>query len=158
MPDASDMTNNDQTPQLRQSSRSLPIALLRARERVMGPIRKILASENVTEQQWRVLRVLAEMGQLDSSELAHHACLLAPSLTRILQGLETRGLIQRSNSTSDRRKSLVTISQMGLELIQRVLPATNSLFSHLEETFGKRESEYLLDLLNALDALPLNGE
>jgi len=117
------MKEPDKAPQLRQSSRSLPIALLRAREKVMGPNRKILASENVVERQWRVL-----------AEMAHHACLLAPSLTRILQGLETR------------------------ELIQRVLPATNSLFSRLEETFGKRESEYLLDLLNALDALPLNGE
>ena len=36
----------------------LPIALMRAREQVMAPIRNMLADSGITEQQWRVLRVL----------------------------------------------------------------------------------------------------
>ena len=43
-------------PPMRATTRSLPIALLRARERVMQPIRSILAKAEVTEAQWRVLR------------------------------------------------------------------------------------------------------
>jgi hypothetical protein len=70
-----------------ETNRSLPIALLRAREKVMGPIRAMLADVGVTEQQWRVLRVLAERGTLDPTEIADRSCLLMPSLTRILQTL-----------------------------------------------------------------------
>ena len=40
--------------------RSLPIALLRARETVMHRFRPLLASHDLTEQQWRVIRVLGE--------------------------------------------------------------------------------------------------
>ncbi|MDP5347500.1 MAG: MarR family transcriptional regulator, partial [Paracoccaceae bacterium] len=78
-----------------ETNRSLPIALLRAREKVMGPIRAMLADVGVTEQQWRVLRVLAERGTLDPTEIADRSCLLMPSLTRILQTLTTKGLITR---------------------------------------------------------------
>ncbi len=48
------------TNPLCQTNRSLPIALLRARETVMGPIRDMLATSGVNEQKWRVLRVLQE--------------------------------------------------------------------------------------------------
>ena len=65
------------------TNRSLPIALLRAREKVMGPIRAMLSDVGVTEQQWRVLRVLDERGPLDPTEIADRSVLLLPRLTRI---------------------------------------------------------------------------
>ncbi|WP_419740662.1 MarR family transcriptional regulator [Ruegeria sp.] len=83
---------SDQLPLV---SRSLPIALLRARERVMGPIRKLLIDAGVTEQQWRVLRLLKEEGASEPTDISERACLLLPSLTRILQKLEDKGLIKR---------------------------------------------------------------
>ena len=64
--------------------RSLPIALLRARETVMHRFRPLLASHDLTEQQWRVIRVLGETSPLDASDVAERACILAPSLTRII--------------------------------------------------------------------------
>ena len=54
----------------RNTRRSLPIALLRAREAVMSHFRPMLAKYDVTEQQWRVIRVLAEAGTLDASDVA----------------------------------------------------------------------------------------
>ncbi len=72
---------------MRPLARSLPLKLLRAREAVMERFRPHLAAHNVTEQQWRVLRALAEVGERDASTLAGTACLLAPSLSRILHDL-----------------------------------------------------------------------
>ena len=45
---------------MRTFSQSLPMALLRAREAVMRRFRPGLRCHGVTEQQWRVLRALAE--------------------------------------------------------------------------------------------------
>ena len=39
---------------------SLTIALLQAREAAMGYFRPIVKRHNLTEQQWRIVRVLAE--------------------------------------------------------------------------------------------------
>ena len=57
-------------PAIRETSRSLPIALLRARDAVMSRFRPMLQERGFTEQQWRVLRVLDEGGPLDPTEIA----------------------------------------------------------------------------------------
>ena len=45
------------------ADRSLPIMLLRAREAVMKRFRPMLKAHGLSEQQWRVLRVLNETGR-----------------------------------------------------------------------------------------------
>ena len=134
----------------RATSRSLPIALLRARERVMGPIRAMLLDAGVTEQQWRVLRVLAEQGPVDATEIARQACLLMPSLTRILQVLETKGYCTRNGHPTDRRRYLIEITVDGRRVIDDNIPESNRIFAELEAEFGKDRVEALLDLLNEL--------
>ena len=147
-------STDDKNVHLRATSRSLPIALLRARERVMGPIRAMLSDAGVTEQQWRVLRVLDEHGPSDATEIARAACLLMPSLTRILQVLETKGLCSRSTHPSDKRRTIVEINDKGRALISDNIPESNTIFATLEEEFGAEKLDQLLDLLNDLVAAP----
>ena len=77
------------------TSKSLPIAMLRAREAMMLSFRPILAKQGFTEQQWRVLRVLGEKGPADAGQVAFDACILAPSLSRIIGKLEKDNYIKR---------------------------------------------------------------
>lgn len=135
------------------TARSLPIALLRARERVMQPVRIVLLRAGVTEAQWRVLRVLDEVGATDATEIARQACLLMPSLTRILQGLEEKGLTRRTPHPHDGRKQLVTITSDGTALIERHIVQANGIFAELEREFGVERIRQLLDLLNDLSRL-----
>ncbi len=142
---------------LRQTRRSLPIALLRARETVMGPIREMLASSGVNEQKWRVLRVLAENGPLELSQVAHLACLLLSSLTRMVRPMEAEGLVRRSTPPEDRRKTVLEITPEGLALIRAHAPHSAALFRRIEEGFGAERLELLLDLLEELQRLDLRA-
>jgi homoprotocatechuate degradation regulator HpaR len=142
---------------LRQTRRSLPIALLRARETVMGPIREMLAESGVNEQKWRVLRMLDEQGPLELTVLAHEACLLLSSLTRMVRPMEEEGLISRSTPKSDRRKVVVAITDKGRDLIRDHMAHSTAIFSRIETEFGKERLELLLDLLDELRALDLRG-
>ena len=54
----------------------------------MSRFRPMLREHGLTEQQWRVIRALADYKEIDAGELAKKSFLLAPSLTRILQFLE----------------------------------------------------------------------
>jgi homoprotocatechuate degradation regulator HpaR len=141
---------NDSLP---STSRSLPIALLRARERVMGPIRAMLSESDVTEQQWRVLRVLEEAGPMEPTRIADLACLLLPSLTRILQKLEEKQLIHRERDKVDRRKQVVRISEAGSALIAANWEASVALMDRVRDHMGAEQYEALLDLLNELDQI-----
>lgn len=134
----------------RPTARSLPIALLRAREAVMGPIREMLAEAGLTEQQWRVLRVLDEDGPADATRIAARACLLAPSLSRILAGLEARGLVSRRGDAADRRRSVVALTDAGRAVLQANAARANALADALAARLGAARMEQLLDLLGEL--------
>ena len=133
------------------TARSLPIALLRARERVMGPIRGMLSSVDITEQQWRVLRVLQESGPMVPTRIADEACLLLPSLTRILQKLEEKKLIQRNPDPKDKRKQIVTVTPEGERIILSNLDTSMELMNAIRDRMGADRYDKLLDLLNELE-------
>ncbi|MGV8986847.1 MAG: homoprotocatechuate degradation operon regulator HpaR [Cypionkella sp.] len=142
---------------LRHTRRSLPIALLRARETVMGPVRDMLASSGVNEQKWRVLRVLDEVGPQELTVLAQEACLLLPSLTRMIKPLEDEGLIAKSVPETDRRKVVVAITDGGRDLLAAHADASHAIFARIETEFGADRLEALLDLLESLQKLDLRG-
>lgn len=144
------------TEDLRQTRRSLPIALLRARETVMAPIREMLASSGLNEQKWRVLRVLQEQGPLDLSQLAAEACLLLSSLTRMVPPMEVEWLITRTTPPQDRRRVILAITPAGEALIRAHAPQSAAIFRRIEQEFGADRLETLLDLLQDLQALDLH--
>lgn len=134
----------------RSTGRALPIALLRAREAVMARFRPVLAGHAVTEQQWRVLRVLAEAGPLDATEIARQCCILMPSLTRIVRTLTTEGLITRSRDEGDGRRHLLRITEAGEALLDRVAPESRAVYEDLEKRYGADRLGVLLDMLEEL--------
>ena len=146
---------SDQNAPLRRTRRSLPIALLRARETVMGPIREMLSHSDINEQKWRVLRVLDERGPSELTVVAKEACLLLPSLTRIIRAMEDEGLATRATDKGDRRKSIATITEAGRALIVAHMAESNAIFARLERDFGHDKLEELLDLLDELQTLDL---
>lgn len=139
------------TNSLPSTSRSLPIALLRAREGVMAPIRDMLSETDITEQQWRVLRVLSEFGSLDASTLSERSSLLFPSLTRIAKTMRKKGLITQTRDEHDRRRQLIEITQAGQKLIDDSRVQAAQIVAGFKATLGEKNYEQLLDLLALLD-------
>lgn len=137
--------------ELPSTSRSLPISLIRAREGVMAPIRDMLSESGITEQQWRVLRVLAEHGALDATTLADRASLLIPSLTRISQTMQARGLITQTRNENDRRRQTIAITEAGQKIIDENTGNAARIVEGFKATMGAAKYEQLLDLLALLD-------
>ena len=137
--------------------RSLAIGLLRAREAVMSHFRPILAAHDVTEQQWRVIRVLSEAGMLDASEVADKASILAPSLTRMIRSLEERGFITKHKDKADGRRVLLRITPAGQAMVDEVMPESLKVYADIGARFGAERVEELLDMLDELAALRLEG-
>ena len=139
------------TEKLPRTRRSLPIALIRAREGIMSPIREMLAETGITEQQWRVLRVLAENGEMGTKTLAQQSSLLLPSLTRIATAMVNKGLITQARDTTDRRRQMIDITPQGLKIIEDRMEQTAEIIAGFRATLGDENYETLLDLLAKLD-------
>lgn len=121
----------------------------------MAPIREMLSQSDINEQKWRVLRVLEERGPSELTQVAKDACLLLPSLTRIIRAMEDEGLATRATDPDDRRKSIATITPAGRTLIKTHMAESNAIFARLERDFGHDKLEQLLDLLDELQRLDL---
>ena len=136
---------------LPSTRRSLPIALIRSREKVMGPIRDMLKTSGITEQQWRVLRVLSETGPQNLTQISDKASLLLPSLSRIIRKLLYGGLVVSSINSRDRRRQTVVITPEGQKIIDDNLPQATKIAEELQHHLGTERYEQLLDLLAALE-------
>ncbi len=141
-----------ETLPMRDFAHSLPMALLRAREAVMNHFRPMLREFDLTEQQWRVLRVLMEDDDIEITELATRCRILSPSLSRILQRLDARGLVARRAVATDQRRTTITISDAGRHLFAGVAPRSEELYAHIAAAFGKPRLAALYELLRELDA------
>ena len=138
-------------PELRPLQRSLPMTLLRAREGVMERFREMLRRYGLTEQQWRVIRVLAEREPLEVSQLAEHSFLLPPSLSRILKFLSGKRLIRRRAANGDQRRFEVSLTAAGRRLFGQVAPSSEAIYRDLEQAFGEQRLEQLYTLLRDLE-------
>ena len=138
------------TVALRSIDLSLPMQLLRARESAMSRFRPMLRNHGLTEQQWRVVRVLAAEKKLDTGELSRLTFLLAPSLTRILKTLDQEGLVQRTPDPDDLRRVDVRLSKAGRIVYNKVSPDSERLYREIEEQFGLQKLNELYALLKDL--------
>lgn len=121
--------------------------LLKARESAMARFRPMLRDHGLTEQQWRVIRALAAMDNIDAGELARRSFLLAPSLTRILQHLESEKLVKRSSDANDQRRAVFALTVAGRKLYSIVGPDSEALYNDIEREFGVEKLDMLYDLL-----------
>lgn len=136
---------------IRHFSKSLPMSLLKAREAVMRHFRASLRRFGITEQQWRVLRALTSGENLEVTELAEATFLLPSSLSRILKDLDERGLIHRSTSKADLRRGIVSISPLGLNLIERAGVESETIYREITGRYGQDRLAELQSLLRQLE-------
>lgn len=132
---------------------SLTIALLQARETAMGFFRPVLNRYALTEQQWRIIRILAEHCSLDFHALARQACILRPSLTGILTRLERDGLVFRLKPLNDQRKLFASLTPRGVEIFQQASREIDAGYQQIEAQFGELKMAQLKTLLQEFNTL-----
>lgn len=133
--------------------RNLPRLLLQARESVMAHTRPGLRGVGLSDQQWRVLRVLGEHGTVETGRVAREAFILGPSLTGVLARMERDGLIQRERDPSDQRRTVVQATPKGMKLVDRLSHTIEAHYQWLEKSLGKQKLAQLYELLDELIAL-----
>lgn len=135
-------------PRLRPFERSLPMQLMLAREAVMQRFRPHLTARGLTEQQWRIIRALNEVAELEIVELGKSCCLHAASLSRILPKLEADGLISRRSNRSDQRRVIVSLTAKGRRLFAAIAPQSEAIYAELARDIGPARLEQIYGLLD----------
>ncbi len=142
--------------------RNLPLLLLQARERVIARFRPLLNASGITEQQWRVVRALAETGPLEPRQIVALCGISSPSLAGVLTRMEEVGLVRRVRLDHDQRRIEVSLTAKSRALAAAMAPQVEAAYAELEAAVGPElvaEVYRLLDrLVGALDAGPDGGQ
>jgi homoprotocatechuate degradation regulator HpaR len=134
--------------------RNLPLLLLRAREALMQQFRPFLTAEGLTDQQWRVVRALAENHPLplEPRQIGELCLISSPSLAGMLARMEALGLVVRQRMESDQRRVAVKLTPKARRMAVRVAEQAESRYQALEAAIGVGVMHQVVDALDALAA------
>ena len=135
--------------------RNLPLLLLQARERVISHFRPILNANGVTEQQWRIVRVLYEVPSLEPREIVELCRISSPSMAGVLSRMEELGLVARRRVQHDQRRVHVSLTPRARAMAARMAPQIDATYRRIETRigaeFGARLQRMLDELLATLE-------
>jgi homoprotocatechuate degradation regulator HpaR len=130
--------------------RNLPLLLLQARERVLSHFRPLLNANGVTEQQWRIVRVLYEQPTLEPREIVELCRISSPSMAGVLARMEELGLVARRRLQHDQRRVRVSLTPRARAMAARMAPQIDATYRRIEQTIG---AEFSARFQQALDQL-----
>jgi homoprotocatechuate degradation regulator HpaR len=116
----------------------MPLLLLHARESVLARFRPILKAHGLTEQQWRILRVLMECGPLEPRQIGRRCGISSPSMAGILARMEALDLVHRERLEHDQRRQLVSPTAHSRALAARMAPLIDAEYGAIESQLGAR--------------------
>ncbi|NCQ33830.1 MarR family transcriptional regulator [bacterium] len=114
-----------------------------------GPLRGLLRRESLGVSLYNILRILrGQQGEpLSCSAIGERLVTRVPDVTRLIERLARRGLVERRRCPQDGRKVLITLSDRGAGLLARldepVLVLHREMLGHLTRQEMKTLNELL---------------
>ena len=130
------------------------LALWRTYDRLRAHEDELFARFELTPQQYNALRLLRaeHPNPLPTLMLAERLVSRAPDITRLLDKLEERKLIERVRPPENRRSVLVSLAEPGFALIEQIAAPLKACHAKQLGHLGAAELRHLIDLLQAARA------
>jgi DNA-binding MarR family transcriptional regulator len=128
----------------------LPALLAQASHLISGEFHRVVSEHGFTVSEWRVLATLAGGEPMSIGRLAEITILKQPTVTRLLDRMESRGHVRRLDSGADRRVTLVGITRTGTQLVSRLIPLARDHERRVLEPFGLQRAEDLKATLRSI--------
>lgn len=110
-------------------------------------IKKELAINNISITEFSVLEVLYQRGKQTIQQIGNSILVSSGSMTYIIDKLEQRGLLIRSDCPDDRRMIHVTLTVDGNGLMDEIMPKYHVIVNQMFELLDSDEAELLVKLL-----------
>lgn len=106
--------------------------------------------QGITPAQFKVLLLLSRSQMLKPSDLCESLQIDSAAITRMLDRLEDKGLIQRERSTVDRRQINIKLSEEGLNFAKHIPQIAADTLNTLTQMLSKEETALLHDLMRKI--------
>ncbi|GIP52491.1 MarR family winged helix-turn-helix transcriptional regulator [Paenibacillus vini] len=110
-------------------------------------LQKRLKEHDITPEQWSVLHQIDRSEGMIQREIASRTGKDKPTTTRILDHLESKGLVYKQTGLQDRRSFLVYSTERGKELIRETLPIEEGVTEEVKRCLSSEEYALLTEFL-----------
>lgn len=123
--------------------------LLRTTDALARREAELLKAYGLSPSQYNALRILRGAGSegVTCGELSERMLTKDPDVTRLIDRLDSRNLIQRSRSDQDRRVVRTTITQPGLDLLAEIDAPMRQVCASLLGHFSREQLREFIGLL-----------
>src|ERR1700689_550021 len=139
-------------PELYQARGSVGYLLKRAHLLMLDQLEAVVATSDITITHWIVMMHLRDGLAINASDLCSQLRHDSGALTRVIDQLEARGLVQRERSREDRREVQLRLTEAGTETLASLLPAVIDKLNYALREFSRAEAAELTRLLTKLIA------
>jgi DNA-binding MarR family transcriptional regulator len=112
--------------------------------------RRYAEAYGLSVSEWRVLAVLGRFGRLSATEVAERTAMDKVKVSRAVQALLRRGLLERQAEAADRRVLRLAMTRAGRQLHAGIVPEARTLEAALLAPFSAAERAALQALLDRL--------
>jgi DNA-binding MarR family transcriptional regulator len=126
------------------------LSLVKTADTLLRELERLLKPYGLTATQYNALRILRGAGEegLTCSELSERLINEDPDVTRLLDRLEKRALVERTRDSKDRRVVMTRITAAGLELLENV--DVDQLHSQQLKHIPKQRLKELIETLELI--------
>ncbi|HEX6018718.1 MAG TPA: MarR family transcriptional regulator [Burkholderiaceae bacterium] len=128
----------------------LALLLERASRVVADRLLRDIGLDGVTTDHWRVLRHLSDGSGHAMGELAEREGINPPTLTKLIDRMVSRSMVQRAADPEDSRRVLVYATDSGLELAGQLQSRVDRHHASMGALLGPRNARQLERLLHQL--------
>jgi len=135
---------------MKRNDHHLGLLLERAGRVVGERLDRAIGLDGVTSDHWRVLRLLADAEGHTMGELAERLQMNPPTLTKLIDRMVGKSLVQRAADFEDSRRVLVYATDAGLALLEELQGKVDQHHAALQALLGDRNARQLERLLTTL--------
>jgi len=128
-----------------------PYQLTQLQAKVSDNIAEIYAGRfELSRQEWRVLASLGNGELLSAKQISEQTNLEKMPASRAIAKMQTQGLLVKSTDKTDKRSSLLQLTELGLSIYQQLIPMVLEREQELLSVLSIQEKSQLNEIIEKL--------
>ena len=121
-----------------KEARECVLQIIHTRMAFKKAMQRVLKKHNtgITFEMFQILSCLWQEQGISQQTFAERTAKDKASLTSLMTNMEKRGFVRREESKVDRRNNCVYLTELGVDLQQKINPAIYELYSYIEKEIG----------------------
>jgi MarR family transcriptional regulator, 2-MHQ and catechol-resistance regulon repressor len=123
------------------------LVLMQTSKSIQERIRIEMIKNKISITEFSVLEVLYLKGKQTIQQIGHSILISSGSMTYVIDKLEEKGLLNRNACPDDRRAIHVTLTDKGMDMMDKIIPKHQELIDSMFGYLNNDETETIVRLL-----------